>query len=302
MSGKQFVFVEEHESALLPIWREALTGVDWMRLRATPIFYGIGAKRGDGSAVITVPGFLGSDLYLGELNFWLRRIGYKVYPSGIGRNAECPDILVDRLLVTIEQAHQQTGRRVHLIGHSLGGLLSRSACAIVPEMIASVISLGSPFRGVRSHPTVLFTSERVRRRIRERAHTRPANKPLRQACFTGGCNCDFAQAAKSGVPAGVQQTAVYTKTDGIVDWQVCITGDPEIDVRVNGTHCGLAWNPEVYRVIATRLAASCRAEQANQESSAASVFAAVESPKRKRKARVTVAACTAIAQPGPEPI
>jgi pimeloyl-ACP methyl ester carboxylesterase len=265
LSAKQFVFLEDHESAMLPIWREAFTGLDWLRLRAKPVYYGLGVTHGDGSAVITVPGFLGSDLYLVEMNLWLRRIGYRAYRSRMGRNAECPDILVDRLLVTIEEAFAETGRKVHLVGHSLGGVLSRSACAIMPEFVASVTTLGSPFRGVRSHPTVLATSERVRRRIRERAETRPAHKPLQASCFTGACNCAFAQAAKSGVPEGIAQTAIYTKSDGIVDWKVCITGDPDIDVQVKGTHCGLAWNPDVYRIIADRLAECAEAAETAAE-------------------------------------
>ena len=121
MSESKFVFVDDEQSALLPIWREAFMGVEWLALRTKPLYYGFGVPRGNRSAVITVPGFLGSDRYLKEMNRWLKRIGYRPYLSGIGRNAECPDILVDRLLLTIDRAHSETRRRVHLIGHSLGG-------------------------------------------------------------------------------------------------------------------------------------------------------------------------------------
>ena len=250
MAGKQFVFLEDHEAVMVPIWREVLTGVDWMRLRAHPVYYGMGVARGDGAAVITVPGFLGSDVYLTEMNLWLRRIGYRAYRSRIGRNAECPDLLIDRLMRTVDRACESTGRKVHLVGHSLGGLLARSIASIIPERIASVTTMGSPFRGVRGHPAVLFTSERVRKRIQARAHTRPIDKPAREACFTGSCKCAFARAAKAGVPPEIQAVAIYTKTDGIVDWEMCVTGDPDVDVEVRGTHCGLAWNPQVYGVTA----------------------------------------------------
>jgi hypothetical protein len=52
----------------------------------------------------------------------------------------------------------------------------------------------------------------------------------------------------------VAQTAIYTKNDGIVDWRYCVTGDPEIDCEVAGTHVGLVFNPAVYRILARRLA------------------------------------------------
>ncbi len=50
------------------------------------------------------------------------------------------------------------------------------------------------------------------------------------------------------------QTAIYTKTDGVVDWQYCLTDDPAQDFEVPGTHIGLAFNPAVYDIIARRLA------------------------------------------------
>ncbi len=253
MSGKKFVFLEEEKPVLLPLWREALTGVDWLRLRTRPVYYGVGVPKGDGAAVITVPGFLGHDVYLREMNFWLKRIGYKAYGSNIGHNAECPDILIDRLLLTLQKACNETGRPAHFIGHSLGGILSRAAAVLAPEQVASVITLGAPFRGIHSHPSVMQTSRIVRKRIEARRHTRPANKPLRQACFTMNCNCAFADAVRMGLPGHVRETAIYTKTDGVVDWQVCISGVPSQDFEVAGTHCGLAWNHDAYAIIARRL-------------------------------------------------
>lgn len=79
-------------------WTEALFGAEILILHATPVYYGLGVPRGDGSAVIIIPGFLGTDLYLTELHAWLARIGYRPYFSGIGINAECPNILIQRRL------------------------------------------------------------------------------------------------------------------------------------------------------------------------------------------------------------
>ena len=230
-----------------PIFREALWGVDWLSLRTSAIYYGFGAKRGDGSAVILIPGFMGTDYYMAELYFWLWRIGYKPYMSGIGWNANCLDKLGKKLVATIDRAESKTGKPVHLIGHSLGGILARSAAVQRAETVSSVIALGSPFRGIRSHPAVMKTAEQVRARIlRETNNERPE-------CFTGRCDCQTVKAWDTCFPKDISQTAVYTETDGIVDWQVCVDNDAANNFKVAGTHVGLVVNPQVYRIIADRL-------------------------------------------------
>jgi pimeloyl-ACP methyl ester carboxylesterase len=129
--------------------------------------------------------------------FWLGRIGYRPFLSRIGRNAECLDVLVGRLLGTVEEARASTGRAVHLIGHSLGGMLARSATVRRPDRIASVITLGSPFRGIRSHPLVMQAASTVRARIRSRAEQRDD----RLNCFTAACQCDTVKALQAPLPS-----------------------------------------------------------------------------------------------------
>jgi hypothetical protein len=73
-------------------------------------------------------------------------------------------------------------------------------------------------------------------------------------CYTGACTCEFIQSILGEIPKCVRQTAIYTKADGIVDWRVCCTGDPAIDVGVSATHLGLTFNPVVYDVIGRRIA------------------------------------------------
>jgi len=242
-------FARDQRPAPVPIWREALAGLDWLALRAAPVFYGCGVSRGDGSAAVLVPGFLGTDWYLLELYGWLGRMGYRPYLSRIGRNAECLELLSQRLLVTIEAARAETGRPVHLIGHSLGGMLARSMARRRPDLVASVVTLGSPFRGVRSHPLVLLASDRVRQRVR---------RDDRPDCYTGYCGCPAVTSLEAAFPTSVPHLAVYTKTDGIVDWRVCVSDDPATNVEVAGTHVGLVANPGAYRAIARHLAGAAR--------------------------------------------
>ncbi len=244
-------FQRDRKGVNVPLWREAFAGLDWLALRTSPVYLGLGVPRGDKSGVIVVPGFLGTDAYLWEMNLWLRRIGYTAYMSRIGWNAECLNVLTERMSATIDQAYAETGRKVHLIGHSLGGVLARSIAVRKAEQVASVITLGSPIRGVRSHPLVLGRADDVRNLLlRKRREEWPD-------CYTGYCTCAAVMAMMvpdaEGPPA-LRRTAIYTKTDGVVDWQVCVNDDPATNFEVSGTHVGLAFNPAVYKLIAQRLA------------------------------------------------
>ena len=228
-----------------PIWLEMGALCEWVTLHASPVYYGLGIPGGNGSVVILVPGFLGTDTYLWEMNLWLRRIGYRPYMSGIGWNAECLNTLVERLAGTIERASDETGKKVHLIGHSLGGILARGAAHRLPDRIASLITLGSPFRGICAHPLVFVPIDRVREVVRRR-------KPeeLGEQCFTAVCNCDAVSSLGNNLPIEVPHLAVYSRTDGIVDWQVCTHDDSKMNAEIQGSHIGMVFNQAVYALIA----------------------------------------------------
>jgi triacylglycerol lipase len=241
---------QERRAVPLPIWSELLVGVELVFLRISPVYWGCGIPRGDGSAVVLVPGFLGSDFYLGAFRSWLRRIGYRTYNSGIGLNAECPNLLIRQYLnAAVQKAYRTTGRKVHLIGHSLGGTIALSAASQMPDRIASVTTLGSPLCGLSCHPSILQMADLVRERI-----LAEHGDGVLPECYTGACTCDFVEALSGKVPKSVLQTAVYTKADGIVDWHVCRTNDPDIDFEVSATHIGLVFSPLVYSIVAERLA------------------------------------------------
>jgi pimeloyl-ACP methyl ester carboxylesterase len=229
---------------------EVLFAAELILLHAAPIYYGLGTPHGDGSGVVLIPGFLCPDHYLFPLRKWLGRIGYEAFFSGIRMNAECPNLLIQRCLNdTIEKALAKTGRKIHLIGHSLGGVIARSIAGQRPRDIASVITLGAPFRGTVAHSSILRAAETVRRRILKEHGT-----GVLPTCYTGHCTCDFVDSLQRTVPPSVLETAIYTADDGVVDWRHCKTDNPEADFQVSGTHIGLAFNSSVYTIIANRLA------------------------------------------------
>jgi len=241
---------EDEAEADIAIWKEALFAVELLLLHASPIYYGLGIPHGNGSGVVIIPGFLGSDHYLAQLRFWIGRIGYAPYFSGIALNAECPNILIrNSLNDSINRALHETGRKIHLIGHSLGGVMARSIAAQRPDDIASVITMASPFRGTIAHRSILRAAETVRRRILKHHGT-----DVLPHCYTARCTCNFLESLRHRVPASVLETAIYTLDDGVVDSRYCRTGNSEKDFCVPGTHLGLAFNASVYKIIAERLA------------------------------------------------
>jgi hypothetical protein len=250
MDSKLIRIQEDEAEAPISIWKEALFAADLLLLHASPVYYGLGVTRGDHSGVVIIPGFLGIDRYLTELRYWIGRIGYKAYFSGIGLNAECPNLLIrHRLNETIEKAVAETGRKIHLIGHSLVWVIARAVADQRPGDIASVITLASPFRGTIAHHSVLRAAGAVRRHI-----LKQHGSDMLPQCYTARCTCNFLNSLRRKVPASVMETAIYTLDDGIVDARYCRTGNSENDFEVPGTHIGLAFNASVYRIIAERLA------------------------------------------------
>jgi pimeloyl-ACP methyl ester carboxylesterase len=130
-------------------------------------------------------------------------------------------------------------------------MIAMSLAAQRPDDVASVIALAAPFRGKAAHPNILRMAEWVRGAIQVRH-----GDGVLPTCYTGHCMCNFVDSLTRALPDSVMMSAIYTRTDAIVDWRYCVTGDPELDFEAPGTHIGMVFNPSVYTIIAKRLAAA----------------------------------------------
>jgi len=242
---------------LLGVWTELRAPQEWLRLRKSAVFKGIRLPKGDGSPVILIPGFLGDDSYLNDLYGWLLRIGYRPYFAGIGRNSECPEILVERLLFTINRVHVETFQKVVLLGHSLGGTIAISAAIRDSGKISKIITLGSPIHSAGVNPLVFVTASVLGSFIRTRGNRL-------ENCYTDSCQCRFVKTLRYRLPKDVTAAAIYTREDKVVRWQCTVWPYGEgINFRVSGTHLGLAFNPQAYLQIAQFLGKTVVKERAS---------------------------------------
>lgn len=238
------------EATLTPIWREVKWPAEWMKLRLSPVFYGCGVRRGHNEPVLLIPGFMAGDGIMLELHRWLRRIGYRSYLSNIVWNNDCPDRTARMLANRIRAIKAHTQMNVRIIGHSLGGMLAKSLTQDHPEMIDRIITMGSPFKSlVKAHPSVVGIWDKLKL-----TQSQLIGRHLKPSCGTGHCLCDFVRNLLQPQPRSVPQFSIYSRRDGVADWTSCVEDDPAANTEVNSTHIGMAFNPEVYRAIATRLA------------------------------------------------
>jgi len=238
------------EETLTPLWREARWGLEWLHLRMNPVYWGIGIPRGRGQAVLLVPGFMSGDLMLLEMHRWLRRIGYRSSLSRIAWNNDCPDRTARKLVHRLRALAARSGGRVSVIGHSLGGMLAKSAAQAAPDIVDRVITLGSPFRSlVRAHPAVIGIWDRLKL-----AQGGLVGRNLHASCGTGHCTCDFVRHMNMPREVGVPQFAIYSREDGVADWRSCVESRRGHNTEVRCTHIGMVVHAGVYRAVAERLA------------------------------------------------
>src|SRR3954463_5603993 len=80
------------------------------------------APRGDGHPVLALPGFLASDLSMAPMRRYLKELGYDAYAWQMGRNIGGISRLRSTLRERLAEIHAATGRKVSLVGWSLGGV------------------------------------------------------------------------------------------------------------------------------------------------------------------------------------
>jgi hypothetical protein len=128
--------------------------------------------------------------------------------------------------------------------------MAKLLAVLRPDLVAGIVTLGSPTVNQLSvHPVVLAQNAMVGALGSGRL---PGMFTWR--CLRGTCCAAFNEALHEDVPAEVGYTALYSRTDGVVDWRACLDPSARELVEVRATHLGMALNAQVYAEIGHALA------------------------------------------------
>lgn len=198
----------------------------WPRLSQVP--------RGDGHLVVDIPGWRAPELTGAPLRRYLRRLGYDARGWGFGTNTGDPRRDVERLSGRLLELVAAKREPASLVGWSLGGVIAREVARRHPDAVRQVITYGTPVTGGPRHTTVA------------RAYRRGPDPDARRV----------AERLDPTAPIPVPLTILFSKRDGIVSWQACLdhTSPDAEHVEVSSTHIGMGIDPDVWAVVAERLA------------------------------------------------
>lgn len=204
----------------------------------------VGRRTPGEEPVLLVPGFMAGDATLAGMAWMLRGAGYRTYRSGIRVNVACTRETADRLEGRLEEIAERRGRRVSIVGHSLGGMLARGLAARRPDLVAGIVSMGSPILAPGAVHDLLVRDADLLTRL-TRAGVRGL---MSEDCIGGECARASFEETQAPLDPSVGFTAIYSKRDGIADWRACI--DPAaIPVEVGASHVGMALDPLVFDVV-----------------------------------------------------
>jgi pimeloyl-ACP methyl ester carboxylesterase len=194
--------------------------------------------RGDGHPVIVYPGLGAGALTTSQLRSHLKSCELDVHDWELGVNTgpdgpfdEWLDMLVDR----VDALHARHGRRVSLVGWSLGGIYAREIARSRPELVRQVITLATPHKSMSgaNHAGTIFR-------------------------MLGGNTAQLTPEllARLAQRPPVPTTSIYSESDGLVAWRGCLESEgPQVEnVAVQASHLGMPSHPEVLRIVADRLA------------------------------------------------
>ncbi|MEO6092588.1 MAG: alpha/beta fold hydrolase [Novosphingobium sp.] len=183
--------------------------------------------------VMLVPGFAAHPARMARMERALAEAGHHAYPWGLGFNlGPTPQnfAFLMRRVASLARAH---GQPVALVGWSLGGLYAREIARRLPQDVAKVITLGSPFSGdIRAN-----NAWRAYELVTGHGADRP---PI---------ECDYA--TKPPVPT----IALWSPRDGVVSPRAACgrRGERDRAVALRCTHLGFGGAPEVIAEVLRQL-------------------------------------------------
>ena len=195
------------------------------------------APAGDGHPVIVFPGLSASDTSTLPLRGYLQGLGYAVSGWNQSHNFGPRAGVLQEARRQVQATFAESGKKVSLIGWSLGGVYARELAKELPDCVRSVITLGTPFAGSHKSTNAWRVYE-----------------------LTSGHKVAH-ETALFDLPTAppVPTTSIYTRTAGVVAWQASLQAPSKVNphtenVEVYASHIGLGVNPTAWWAVADRLA------------------------------------------------
>jgi len=216
----------------------------------------------DACPVILFPGYASDERYMKPLAKYLRNLGYQTEGWGLGTNlagtnfehrledlSEGWDIepyegysaedyngeggvpyLCDLATAQVRKRAEELSTKVSLIGWSLGGYVAREVARDLPDDIAQVITMGAPVIGG------------------------PKYTKAAQIFKAKGFDLDWIEREtrkRNSTPIQVPITAIFSKSDAIVDWRAAIdkVSQQVEHIQISGSHLGMGFNSTVFKIV-----------------------------------------------------
>lgn len=199
--------------------------------------------------VVLVPGFMAGDSSLSLMSRYLRQLGHRTYRSTMHSNVGCTQKARDTLEARIEAIATKRGRKVTVVGHSLGGLLARGIAAHRPDLVDGIVTLGSPLLAPGAAHSLLLFDLGLMVRLQQKGF----GKVMGSDCTSGDCARTSWEQGRAPLHRDTAFTSVFSRRDGIIDWRACL--DPLAKtVEVRTSHLGMAFDPVVMEIVGSTLA------------------------------------------------
>ncbi len=207
-------------------WEFGATLAAWPLLRAAP--------DGDGHSVLFFPGLAAPDVTTWPLRNYLGGRGYDCHGWDQGFNFGPRAGVLEQCVERFKRLRRDSGRKVSLVGWSLGGLYARELAKLFERDVRCVVTLGTPFTGTPKATNAW--------RLYELASGHKLDDPV------------LLEAVRK--PPKVPTTSILSRTDGVVAWQCSLEKETRIaeNIEVVASHVGLGLHPAVLYAVADRLA------------------------------------------------
>ena len=227
--------------------------------------------KGNHELVVVYPGFGVGDSATALLRSYLTNRGFSTRGWRLGRNHGNVEKLLPQVIERLEyeiRFHRTPGStevpetttktKAHLVGWSLGGYLAREVARDRPDLVEQVITFGTPVVGGPKYTISAST-------YRERGDDVDAIAELVDE--------------RNELPLTVPVTAIFSKSDGVVNWRACIDhlNDGVEHIEIDGPHAGMTINPDIFELVADRISGYNASQDDHAEESHAEESHAEES-------------------------